>query len=58
MKGMDEKTYRLLNREEILEKKLVRPECGESPVAPPVPEYSRAVLFRGLVCPVGRGDGE
>lgn len=44
-------TYRLLNLEEILEKKLVRPECGESPVAPPVPEYSSAVLFRGLVCP-------
>jgi hypothetical protein len=28
---------RLLNLDEIFEKKLVRPECGESPVAPPVP---------------------
>lgn len=37
---------RLLNRDDILEKKLVRPECGESPVAPPVPEYSMPVLFR------------
>lgn len=48
---LDCRTYRLLNLDEILEKKLVRPECGESPVAPPVPEYSSAVLFRGLVCP-------
>lgn len=44
----------MLNLEEILEKKLVRPECGESPVAPPVPEYSSAVLFLGLVCPARR----
>lgn len=50
------KLNRLLNLEEILEKKLVRPECGESPVAPPVPEYSSAVLFRGLVCPEWKVD--
>lgn len=42
-------TYRLLNREEIFEKKLVRPECGESAAVPPVPEKSNPALFRGLV---------
>lgn len=47
-------SYRLLKRDEILEKKLVRPACGESPVWAPEPEYSREALFRGLVCPVKR----
>lgn len=47
-------SYRLLNRDEILEKKLVRPECGESAVCAPEPEYSRDALFRGLVCPATR----
>lgn len=42
-------TYRLLKREESFEKKLIRPGCGESPEVPLVPEYSSAVLFRGLV---------
>lgn len=47
-------SYRLLNRDEIFEKKLVRPECGESAVWAPEPEYSREALFRGLVCPAKR----
>lgn len=42
-------TYRLLKREESFEKKLIRPGWGDSPGTPPVAEYSKAVLFRGLV---------
>lgn len=42
-------TYRLLNREESFEKKLMRPGWGDSPGTPPVAEYSKAVLLRGLV---------
>lgn len=30
-------SYRLLNRDEIFEKKLVRPVCGDSAAPPPVP---------------------
>lgn len=45
-------TYRLLNLEESLEKKLMRPGWGDSPGTPPVAEYSKAVLFRGLVWPM------
>lgn len=44
-------SYRLLNRDDIFEKKLVRPECGESPVWAPEPEYSKEALFRVLVWP-------
>lgn len=42
-------TYRLLNREDIFEKKLVRPEYGESPVVAPVPGISMPVLLRDRV---------
>jgi hypothetical protein len=40
---------RLLNRDDIFEKKLVRPEYGESPVVPPVPGISMPVLLRDRV---------
>lgn len=46
-------TYRLLNRDEIFEKKLVRPEYGESAVVPPVPGISIPVLFLDRVWPIG-----
>lgn len=42
-------TYRLLKRDEIFEKKLVRPEYGDSPAVPPVPGISMPVLLRDLV---------
>jgi len=47
---------RLLNRDDIFEKKLVRPEYGESPVVPPVPGISIPVLFLDRVWPEWKVD--